>query len=454
MILSAERLVGRSPVERALTLSIAASSLAKGVLFGVSALFFTTVIGLSPATVGVGLTVAGGAGMAAAFGSGYLADRVGAQRVLVAATVTQSVALAAYCSAASAITFTLIACAAIGAQGAQRTAQATLLALHFTGPDRVTVRARLRVVTNVFVGLGSALATAALATGTPAAYVVAMLTASALVLTSTLPLRGFPSPPPSPSTSAGIASRAGGPRRAARSPLRDFRYVGIAAFYGLLTVQFGLLTVGMPLWVTLHTRAPATVVALLLVLNTVLVALFQLPAARLVTDVRAAGRTVLASSGFLVLTCLFYAGAAPLPALAAVGLLLLAVVAASAAEVLSEAGEWSLAFELADSRNPGAYQGISQTGFAAGTMLAPVVVTLTAIAHGTSGWLLLAGMFLTAGVATDRLARYSPLRAAGEADGAGRGGRVDVGSVLADGDDAGAGQCGGHLARRDHQVTP
>src|SRR5690349_23448112 len=101
--LTDRRLTGRNPAERALTLSIAAASLAKGVLFGVSALFFTTVIGLSPATVGLGLTVAGAGGMAAAFGAGYLSDRIGARRVLVVATIGQGAALAAYCSAASAV---------------------------------------------------------------------------------------------------------------------------------------------------------------------------------------------------------------------------------------------------------------------------------------------------------------------------------------------------------------
>ncbi|WP_232343875.1 MFS transporter, partial [Actinoplanes awajinensis] len=393
-------ITGHSPVERVLTLSIAASSLAKGVLFGVSALFFTTVIGLSPATVGIGLTVAGAAGMVAAFSAGHLSDRFGARRILAVATVVQGVALAGYCSASSALGFTLIACVAVGAQGAQRTAQATLLALHFTGPDRVTVRARLRVVTNVFVGAGSAAATVALATGTPAGYLVAMLAASALVLASAAPLRHLPAGP--------VDAAMSDPERSAatpgRSPLRDFRYVGIAALYGVLTIQFGLLTVGMPLWVTLHTSAPATTVALLLVLNTVLVALCQVPAARLVTGVRAAGRTVMGSSLFLVLTCLLYAAAGPVPALAAVTLLVLAVLAASAAEVLSEAGEWSLAFDLADPRSAGAYQGVSQTGFAAGTMLAPAVVTGTAVSHGTPGWLLLAALFLTAGTATHHLA--------------------------------------------------
>ncbi|MEU4215397.1 MFS transporter, partial [Actinoplanes sp. NPDC026623] len=322
MTLTATRPTGNGAVERVLALSIAAASLAKGVLFGVSALFFTTVIGLSPATVGVGLTVAGAGGMAAAFGAGHLADRLGARRVLVASTIAQGAALAAYCSASSAAAFTLIACAAVGAQGAQRTAQATLLALHFTGPDRVAVRARLRVITNVCVGVGAAAATGALAAGTPAAYVVAMLTASAMVLASAIPLRALPAPAGPGETTTAVR---GGP-----SPLRDLRYVAIAALYGILTIQFGLLTVGMPLWVTLHTRAPATTVALLLVLNTVLVAVFQIPAARLVTDVRAAGRTVVRSSILLATACQLYAAAGPLPAAAAARGLVLARRAATA----------------------------------------------------------------------------------------------------------------------------
>src|SRR6266536_4638619 len=72
--------------------------------------------------------------------------------------------------------------------------------------------------------------------------------------------------------------------------------VGIAALNGLLTIQFGLLTVGLPLWVTGHTRAPAATVAALLVINTAFVALFQVRAARLATDIRTAGRVGFAAA--------------------------------------------------------------------------------------------------------------------------------------------------------------
>ncbi len=387
-----------SPVEQALTWSTAGSSAAKGVLFGVSALYFTTVIGLSPATVGVGLTVAGGAGMAAAFGAGYLSDRFGAYRILLVATLAQAAALAAYCVARSAVTFLLIACVAVAGQGAQRTAQSTLLARQFIGADRVEVRARLRVTTNAFVGLGSATAAGALAIGSAAAYTAAMLACAVLVLASALPLRALrfagPAAHPAPATAA-----------AGRSPLRDPRYLAVAALTGLITMQFGLLTVGMPLWVTRHTAAPAATVALLLVLNTVVVILFQVRAARLARDIPAAGRTVLLAGALLVVACGLYAVAGHGGAAVAVGVLVLAVLAHSAGEILSEAGGWELAFELADPLSAGAYQGVSQTGFAVGTALAPAVVTSTAIDHGGPGWLVLAAVFLAAATGTLLVAR-------------------------------------------------
>ena len=391
-------LLNRDPVERALTWATVTSSLAKGLLFGVSALFFTRVIGLSAGTVGLGLTIAGGVGLAASFGSGYLADRVGAKRVLLGTTILQGAALGAYCMARSVVAFVLVACVAVGAEAAQRTARTTLLARQFTGADRVQVRARLRVATNVFIGVGSLAAAGALAIGTTRAYATTMVIAAVLVLTATVQLRRLPEPPRATSASH---------ENTGTSPLRDRRYLGIAALNGVITIQFGVLTVGMPLWVTGHTHAPAATVALLLVINTAFVALLQVRAARLVHDIRTAGRVVFTATGALVLACIGYAAAAYGNAMVAAVLLVAGVLAHSSGEILSEAGGWELAFELADPRNAGAYQGVSQTGFAVGTMLAPAVVTSTAIGHGGPGWLLLAVLFLAAGGGTLLLARHA-----------------------------------------------
>jgi hypothetical protein len=54
-----------------------------------------------------------------------------------------------------------------------------------------------------------------------------------------------------------------------------------------------------------------------------------------------------------------------------------------------------------------AYQGVSQTGAALGSMLGPLVVTATAIRHGRPGWAILAAIFLATGLATLALTRLS-----------------------------------------------
>jgi MFS family permease len=385
------------PVEKALIVSTTTGSISKGLMFSVSSLYFTHVVGLRPAVVGAGLTLAGVAGMAASLAAGYLADRWGARRILLGATLAQGAALAAYGICRGVTAFLLVACVAVGAQGAQRTAQVTLLARAFQGTERANARARLRVATNVFVAVGSTAAAGPLTLGTKLAYEATMLAAAALVLCSLLALRTLP---------VVVAA----PRPASpRPPLRDRRYLAVAALNGVITIQFGVLTVGLPLWVTGHTRAPAATVALLLVLNTALVALCQVRFTRRIADVPSAGRAVFRAVVLLLMACLLYAAAASGNAAVAACLLVPAVVAHSFGEILSEAGGWQLAFDLADPRDAGAYQGISQTGFAIGTALAPATVTATAIAHGTAGWIVLGALFLAAGAATAAIAsRVTP----------------------------------------------
>lgn len=386
------------PVARALTWATVAASLSKGVFFSVSVLFFTRVAGFTAATVGYGLTIAGAAAVGAALGAGYLARTFGARRVLLAVTAGQGLALASYLLVRTPAAFVIVACAAVGQQAMQRTALATMIAESFTGRDRVEVRARLRVVTNVSIAAGTALAAVALAIGTRPAYMVAMLTTSALLLVSALPL----------SRVRGIAERVARPERRdrGRSPFVDRTYLAATCLYAVMTMQFGMLTVGVPLWVAGWTKAPTVTVPALLALNTVIVSLLQIWAARRANTLFSAGRAVARAGALLAIACGLYAAGAHGAVAVMIVALTLATVAHSFAEILSEAGGWTLAFELADPANAGAYQGVNQTGMAVGTMLAPLVVTTTAIEHGTAGWAALAALFLIAGLSTRGLVRW------------------------------------------------
>ncbi|WP_220451177.1 MFS transporter [Nocardioides dongkuii] len=388
------------PVARALSLATMAASLSTGLFYSVSALYFTTVIGLSATTVGTGLTIAGAAGVAGSYGGGRLADRFGPDRVQQVSTVVQALAILAYAWADDTVSFVLVACVAVASRAVQGTAKQTLLARWFTGPDRVQVRARLRVVTNVFIGLGTALAAIALLVGTATAYRSTLVAVGVGTLVAAVPLGGLRQ------RVDGLAAalRPVRGRHAlpdaplGRSPLTDRTYLTVTALTSVMAMQFGLQNVGVPLWVAHHTEAPDVMVSVLLLLNTVLVALLQVRASRGTHEVATAGRAVRRAGLLLAVACLLLAASGSVGVVAAIVLLLVAEVTSTMAEILSEAGTWGLAFELADPLSAGAYQGVSQMGYSVAGMVAPLVITVTAIAHGALGWLFLGGVFLTAGV--------------------------------------------------------
>ena len=409
----------RDPVARALTFSTMAFAASTGVFYTVSVLYFTRVIGLSAGTVGLGLGIAGGAGVVGSFLAGRWSDRLGAHRVQVWGLVVQAVALAAYSFTADAVSFTLVAVAVSAGRGVQGTARQALLARWFTGPERVEVRARLRVVTNVLIGLGTLAAAVALLLDTATAYRTAMVATAVLLLGAVVPLLRLPRRVPELAArmledapaSAGPGDDGGA--EGAPHPLRDRTYVASVVLNAVMAMQFGVMTVGVPLWVA-TTDAPTAVVSALLVVNTVLVALLQVRASRGTHDVRAAGRAVRRGGVLLAAACVLYAAAGHGSLAAATALLVLAAAAHSLGEVLSEAGGWGMAFELADPRRAGAYQGLSQTGYALAAMAAPVVVTALPVRFGTPGWLALGAVFAVAGAAAAEVAR----RAAGARAGA------------------------------------
>ncbi|MBO0841591.1 MAG: MFS transporter [Nocardioides sp.] len=396
------------PVERALSSAVLALSLSRGLFFAVSALYFTRGVGLAPTTVGVGLTAAGAAGVLASYLGGRLSDRVGADRLQLWALAANGLSLLAYAAAHDVVTFVLVATCVSASRGLMSTAEMTLLARWYTGPERVGVRARIRVVMNVAIGVGTLVAALALLADTAAAYRLTIVVVGVLTTLGTLPLVGLRRRVP------GLAERmdagAAPTAEAGTSPLRDRTYLTATALTTVIAIQFGLTSVGIPLWVADHTEAPTYVVSVLLVINTVYVALFQVRASRGTHDVRTAGRAVRTAGLLLLTACLLFALAGPLGAVAATAVLVLAALAGSSAETHAEAGSWGLAFELADPERAGAYQGVSQMGYAFAQMLAPAVITLTAIDHGTAGWAALGALFAATGLATAALASRAASR--------------------------------------------
>jgi hypothetical protein len=154
--------------------------------------------------------------------------------------------------------------------------------------------AYLRAVTNVGIGTGAALAAVALQSGTRTAYLMMVTADAATFLVGAallVPLKVAGGPRPA-GPNAGAAGRT-----APRSALKDLPYLLITGLNGLLSLQLGLLQIGLPLWVVRATHAPRLTVSAVLVLNTAMVVLWQVRASRGTEDPRRAARISAAGPG-------------------------------------------------------------------------------------------------------------------------------------------------------------
>jgi MFS family permease len=175
--------------------------------------------------------------------------------------------------------------------------------------------------------------------------------------------------------------------------LRDRSYMQVAVLSGLLIMSRSLMTIAMPLWVATHTSVPRSVVAALLVGNTILSIVLQVPASKRADTAESARRTA-RRGGLLILPAgAMFAAATAVPVPAAILLLAVGVAGLAAAELFASVAAWSLSFELADSRVPGQYQGAFSLGLAVETVVGPLLATGVVLGLGASGWLL-AGLLL------------------------------------------------------------
>lgn len=408
------------PVLRALVTATAVSRVGRGVFLAVTVLFFTLIIGLSPAQAAIVLAVSSGCGVVASFLGGWLADRWSARRLAFSFELSGGLLLAAYAFAGDFVSALVLASLGGFFDSIGHSARSAIIARGFAPERRVHARAVLRTVTNLSIAAGSGFAAIALALGTAEAYRSVIAGAGILCALGSLPLLRLTSAVDAParartrdlrtetgSIDTDAAARALAERKDwnRRSPWRDPRYLLLTVLSAVFGMQFGVAELGVPLWITEHTDAPEVTVAVLLIVNTTLVVLFQVRASRGTHDLRVAGRVTMIAGWLMVTACLVYALAAGLPAWAAIGVLVLAMVAHTFAEILSQAGAWGLSFELADQVRAGAYQGVFGMGFSLGALASPIVVNATAITFGFAGWAMLAGIFLVAALGIWLIAR-------------------------------------------------
>jgi MFS family permease len=375
-----------------------AGSLGDGAFLTCSVLFFTRIVGLSPAQVGLGLTLGWAVGSVAGVPLGHLADRHGARGSAVLLALATSASILTFLLVRTPLLFVLAACLYGSCQtGLAAVRQALLAAL--ADPERRTrIRAQLQSAGNAGLAVGAGLGGLALSADTAPAYLtVFVLDAMGFVVTAALML-ALPSVPVA-------APRTGEPKPAV---LRDRPYALVTLLNAVLLLRMPLLSVAIPLWIVERTAAPGWAVSALFVLNTVVVVLLQVRVAGRLASIGAAARMVRRSGLLLFASCVAFAlaasGTSPWVAFA---VLVVGAVVQVFGEMLQSAGTWEIGFALAPADRQGQYQGFFGTGVSVARAVGPVLLSTVVIGWGLPGWLLLGALFLSAGYAMGPAVRWA-----------------------------------------------
>ncbi|WP_433631509.1 MFS transporter [Nocardia sp. CA-120079] len=384
---------------RALACAVLITAVGNGLYLAGAVLFLTRSVGLSGTEVGIGLTIAGVTGLGAGPVVGHLADRFGAREIYLITLTAEALATGSLVLVHSFAMFVVVAAAVGIAEQSSRAVRGALIA-RIGGNERARLRGYLRSVTNIGVASGAAGAGLAIRFDTRTAYSVLILVDAASFLLTALVAARIPRQPPLP-----------GPGRTVRAGRLNLPFLAVTGVYGVLSLQYGVLTVALPLWIVTHTAAPAWLISPLLLTNTLLVVGLQVRAGRRVDSI-ADGITITRQAAVLLtLGCLLFCVSGTGSPVFAMLVSTLAVIVHTLGEIGHAAGEFELSFALAPDHAQGRYQGIFAMGTGAFIAGAPALLSVICIDWGPPGWILLGGIFLSAGVCTGPIARWAQRRA-------------------------------------------
>jgi MFS family permease len=394
-----------SPAARGTGLLLTATAIdatGNGLYYAGAALFFTRVQGMSPTHLGLGLTLGGLFGLLAVLWLGRLADRTSPRRLLVTLKLAQGLAAAALVEATWLPAFVVLVMVLVAGDRGSSAVRGTLVAA-VSGSRRVLMMGKLRVANNAGVAAGTGLAGLGLAADTRAAYTFLLLADALTFLASAVLLTRLPevAPPPGNASSA-------------RRALHDGRFLRFTAANAVLSLQFSVITLIVPLWVA-RQPMPTWTASPLLVWNTLLCVALQIPMSRRSGTIAGARRTYRRAAMTLACAALVAAAATGGPASTVLPLAILFVTLHTLGELWHVAAGWGLAYGLAHPDAQGEYQGVYYVGIGSAGVLAPLLLTWLCLQLGPWGWCALSAGFATVGLALPAWLREGSRCVAGEA---------------------------------------
>lgn len=382
---------------RVLAVGAFANRFGAGAVLTTSALYFTRQVGFSPTEVALALSVSALVGLLVQVPAGHLGDIRGPRRMLTLFMTGAAIFTAPPVLARSPwVLAVLLSLLTIFERSASSVFQGVVAQLA-TGGRAVTFKAYLRAVTNTALGLGSVFGGIALIVDETWAYVAVFVLNAVLAAFAAWNSRRLPDLPAHKRV-------AGEPRLAV---LRDWPYAAMVAISGLFSLHFFVMELGLALYISTRTNAPTFMVAVVLIINTAMVALFQVRLSRRTDSVSNGARALVRASLWIAAGFAIVAVAARVSMWLAIAALVVGSLVHVVGEMIGSGGQWGLQLGLAPHERQGQYQGFAGLGFGTMSIVGPPVVTYLCVDLGETGWLILAGYTIVVALASVPVARWA-----------------------------------------------
>jgi MFS family permease len=375
------------PTLRVLALGTLVNRASGGAVFATFALYFNRHVGLSPTQIGIALSVAAAVAAAAQVPGGHYGDVRGPREVLRALTILAGLATVGLVAARSFWVLVVVIAVVSALQMAANSVRSGYIARIASGGQGVRFKAYLRAITNIAMTFGALVGGVALWIDEPWAYLAVFVLDGASSVVTGLLFTRLPHLSPAP-------VRADGEPRLA--VVRDLPFVAATVLTSVLFMHFVVIEIGIPLWISEHTNAPTSMVAVMLGLNTIAVAMFQVRLSRGAEDVTTGAHAVLRGGLWIAASFVLIAFTDGIAREVAVPLLLVMTGVHVVGEMVSSSGQWGVMMGLAPAERQGQYQGFGGLAFSLSRVAAPTLITVLCIEWGRPGWFVLAGLILGA----------------------------------------------------------
>ena len=379
---SAAATLTASSAMRTLGLLTGVNALGNGLFATISILFYTQHLGFSVGFVSGVLVIATLLAIGGDLISGRFSDASSPKPVLLAGLMLSAIATTLLLVVWGQASFVVALCAVSFGQGLCMSSS-TALIRRVAQQNPALARASLRSLLTLGISAGALLAGLVLGSGSLTAFRMAILgNALTFVIAAALLTRITVQPAPERTT--------GRPRPV----LPDRRFAVFSLANGAIGIYLHVLSFALPLWAVIHHPGLTWAVGLLIALNALLTAAFQVPASAGIVSVGAASRRLVSGAVCLAASYLFFlSGWSSSPALLVL-VLIAFLLAHTAGEVLYSAGTMELLFRLAPAQQQGQYGAFYGISNGLMSSAAPAVLGAAIALSGGWGWWLLAGATL------------------------------------------------------------